>query len=169
MRTEAALRAAQAGIVAALEALVLTLLARIVARLDCMLALWQAGRLPVPPPHRAPPACQVRTATRAHPPIAWQRTRARCAAPHVAPAPGTAATPRTAAAITPPRLTMTLVLLLLLLPPRNRPPPWLSAENSPTQSLPTHAYFVTLSKYNNPRYPAPLAEPPRFAVMLSPA
>ena len=46
LRAEADHHAAQAGVIAALHALILTALARLFARLDDLLALWQAGQLP---------------------------------------------------------------------------------------------------------------------------
>jgi|GEM_PF-2270219 len=55
MRAMADDQAAQAGLVAALHALILATLARLLSRLEQMVELWQAGQLPEPPPSRAAP------------------------------------------------------------------------------------------------------------------
>ena len=61
IRAEASHQALKAGMVAALHALILSALARLVARLENLVQLWQAGLLPS---HPATPA------SRATPPIA---------------------------------------------------------------------------------------------------
>lgn len=75
IRAEASHQALKAGMVAALHALILSALARLVARLENLVQLWQAGLLP---PHPATPA------RRTNPPIS---------AP-LAAAPSTGLTPR---------------------------------------------------------------------------
>ena len=50
LRAEADHHAVQAGLVMALHALILAAPARIMARLENLIALWQAGQLPAPQP-----------------------------------------------------------------------------------------------------------------------
>jgi len=73
MRAEADLRAAEAGLVAALHTLILATLARLLTRLEEMVALWQAGRLPLPAPRQPRPTaptqrCPAPIATGFNPP-----------------------------------------------------------------------------------------------------
>ncbi len=54
IRAESDLRAAEAGLIAALQALILATLARLFSRLESLIELWAAGQLPIPAhtPHR---------------------------------------------------------------------------------------------------------------------
>jgi hypothetical protein len=90
LRAESALRAAEAGLVAALQALILTLLVRLLSRLEAMVTLWQAGLLPPPTPRairpRAPrPECIGAPSRRTRRPRAPNPARKPVEAPHARP------------------------------------------------------------------------------------
>jgi hypothetical protein len=76
LHAQAAVLAAEAGMVAAWQAMILTLLARLLARLETMIAQWQAGQLPKPPARsrKARPACEQAPSAR---PARRARTRLR--------------------------------------------------------------------------------------------
>ncbi len=82
MRAAADHQAAEAGLIAALHALILATLARLFNRLENMVALWAAGALPVLPPRQP-------NAARAHAQAESQQARTarspRRTRPHQAP------------------------------------------------------------------------------------
>ena len=94
VRAEAALRAAEAGLVAALHALILGCLARLLARLDDLAALWVSGQLPHPNHTIAPPHPSRAARDGASPPAGPSSGTPSCGAPsrganpgHAPPAP----------------------------------------------------------------------------------
>ena len=79
IRAEASQRAAQAGMVAALHALILSALARLVTSLENLVQLWQAGLLPSPRApavrHATPGATSSTAPLAAAPSLQQQRAR----------------------------------------------------------------------------------------------
>jgi len=134
-RAQAALRAAEAGIVAALQAMILALVARILSRLEAMVVLWQAGQLPNPSPVAACPRARQASSPRTRSsrmPSGTGRSRA----PGAVPVP---AAPQLRARATPRPLRSPVIH------PRPCPPNRPVLSNGPNRQEPTHAYFVTIS------------------------
>lgn len=71
LRAQAQADSARTGLAAVLNALILALLARILGRLESMVALWQAGQLPAPIPRPAR-ATTARPAARIPPAPPWR-------------------------------------------------------------------------------------------------
>lgn len=99
IRAEASHQAIKAGMVAALHALILSALARLVTSLENLLQLWQAGALPSPASRPATPrAAAIQAPDATTPPLRQARARhfsvtrqrhARSATSTAAPAPST--------------------------------------------------------------------------------
>ena len=98
-------RAAQAGVVAALHALILATLARLFTCLEDLVTLWQSGQLPAPAPRLRHRQNQPAAA-----PAAIKRPAANRAAPAAPPrphSPNPARAPAPACIATPPAIRLT--------------------------------------------------------------
>ncbi len=138
LRDDAAYFRAQSGLIAALHALILATLVRIVARLDHMVTLWAAGQLPLPAPAKPRPA---RTPSPRRPHTRTAQTP-RTRRPQSVPTPPREPTrTRTSRPQHPqsPITASTLVGPRAQIPPQ--PPPILLF--SLPRPTPTHAHFIT--------------------------
>lgn len=156
MRAAADHQAAEAGLIAVLHALILATLARLLDRLETMVALWAAGALPARAPRQPSPA-HPRTQAESHVPRTAPRRTSR-ARPHQAqrqsaPVPE-ALFPAARPAQHPPGLRTPHACprhapAASLTHPRARPSPaFLQKPAKP--NAPTHAYFITISKLTHP-------------------
>jgi len=135
IRADAAYHAAQAGLIAALHALILTALARLIARLDHIVTLWAAGQLPIPAPAKprtertARPGTPARHTPRTRRPRQPMPAPVRLTARAIAPRPAPPIFLRTTPDSVPRRS-----------PSRPRPPPFFFRASSPLRQ--TASYLL---------------------------
>ncbi len=155
MRAAADHQAAEAGLIAALHALILATLARLFDRLENMVALWAAGALPARAPRQPSPArprAQAESHSPRTAPCRTSRARPHQVPPELSAVPAARSTPASPTQHPPgirtPMASSRRAPAASL--PRARPDPAF-LQNPAKPDAPTHELFITNTKQIYPR------------------